>query len=155
MYVFRKKKCTSFLRIRTGYIRWPWWCHQMETSRYWALCEGNPPVTGGFPSQKTVARSFDFFFFFICAWTNGWENNRDTGDLRRYRAHYDVTLMICLCLSAIPNGLCHRLNHFINCEVVTEMNISAVAPRALVDGHAVLPLVRKKMTCGVGWNTHH
>ena len=27
-----------------------------------ALCEGNPPVTGGFPSQRPVVRSFDVFF---------------------------------------------------------------------------------------------
>ena len=66
-----------------------WWCHQMETfSALLALCEGNPPVTGGFPSQRPVARSVDVFF--ICAWTNGWVNNRDAGDLRRHRAHYDV-----------------------------------------------------------------
>ena len=29
----------------------------------------------------------------ICAWTNGWVNNRDTGDLRRHRVHNDVTEM--------------------------------------------------------------
>ena len=29
----------------------------------------------------------------ICAWTNGWANNRYGGDLRRHRAHYDVTVM--------------------------------------------------------------
>ena len=30
----------------------PWWCHDMETfSSSLALCVGNPPVTGGFPSQ--------------------------------------------------------------------------------------------------------
>ena len=29
----------------------------------------------------------------ICAWTNGWVNNRDAGNLRRHRSHYDVTLM--------------------------------------------------------------
>ena len=28
---------------------------------YW-LCEGNPPVTGGFPSQRPVTQSFDIFF---------------------------------------------------------------------------------------------
>ena len=33
--------------------------------------------------------------FFICAWTNGWVNNRDAGDLRRHRDHYDVTVMTC------------------------------------------------------------
>ena len=27
-----------------------------------ALCEGNPSVTGGFPSQSPATRSFDFFF---------------------------------------------------------------------------------------------
>ena len=27
-----------------------------------ALCEGNPPVTGVFPSQRPVTRSFDVFF---------------------------------------------------------------------------------------------
>ena len=32
-------------------------------------------------------------FSLICAWTNGWVNNRDAGDLRRHRAHYDVTEM--------------------------------------------------------------
>ena len=32
-------------------------------------------------------------FSLICVWINGWVNNRDAGDLRRYRAHYDVTVM--------------------------------------------------------------
>ena len=32
-------------------------------------------------------------FSLICAWTNGWVNNRDAGDSRRCRAHYDVTVM--------------------------------------------------------------
>ena len=30
-------------------------------------------------------------FFLICVWVNGWINNRDAGNLRRHRAHYDVT----------------------------------------------------------------
>ena len=29
----------------------------------------------------------------ICAWINGWVNNREAGDLTRHRAHYDVTVM--------------------------------------------------------------
>ena len=29
----------------------------------------------------------------ICVWINGWVNNREAGDLSRYRAHYDVTVM--------------------------------------------------------------
>ena len=29
----------------------------------------------------------------ICAWINGWVNNRKSGDLRRHRAHYHITVM--------------------------------------------------------------
>ena len=31
-------------------------------------------------------------FSLICAWSNGWVNTSDAGDLRRHRAHYDVTV---------------------------------------------------------------
>ena len=41
----------------------PWWRHQMETfSALLALCMGNSPVTGEFPSQWLVTRNFDVFF---------------------------------------------------------------------------------------------
>ena len=33
-------------------------------------------------------------FSLICAWINTWVNNCEAGDLRRYRAHYDVIVMI-------------------------------------------------------------
>ena len=32
-------------------------------------------------------------FSLIYAWINGWVNNPEAGDLRRYRDHYDVTVM--------------------------------------------------------------
>ena len=32
-------------------------------------------------------------FSLICVWINGWVNNREAGDLRRYRTHYDVTVI--------------------------------------------------------------
>ena len=61
----------------------------METfSALLAICAGNSPVPGEFPAQRPVTRSFDVFL--ICVWINGWVNNRKAGDLRRYRAHYDV-----------------------------------------------------------------
>ena len=45
---------------KTG--RRPWWRHQINTfSALLALCEGNSPVTGEFPSQRPVTRSFDVF----------------------------------------------------------------------------------------------
>ena len=36
-------------------------------------------------------------FILNFAWTNGWANNRDTGDLRCRRAHYYVTVMLSFC----------------------------------------------------------
>ena len=40
-----------------------WWRHQMETfSASLAICAGNSPVTGEFPAQRPVMRSFDVFF---------------------------------------------------------------------------------------------
>ena len=32
-------------------------------------------------------------FSLICVWINGWVNNREAGDYRRYHAHYDVIVM--------------------------------------------------------------
>ena len=32
-------------------------------------------------------------FSLICVWINDWVNNRESGNLRRYRAHYDVIVM--------------------------------------------------------------
>ena len=34
-------------------------------------------------------------FSLICVWINGWVNNREAGNLRRYRAHYDVIVKKC------------------------------------------------------------
>ena len=53
-----------------------------------SLCVENSPVTGKFPSQRPVTRSL--MFSFICVWINAWVNNREAGDLRRQRVHYDV-----------------------------------------------------------------
>ena len=40
-----------------------WWHHQMETfSALLAICAGNSPVPGEFPTQRPATRSFDVFF---------------------------------------------------------------------------------------------
>ena len=68
--------------------------------RVTGFCAGNSPVTEGnslvtseFPSHRQWRRAL--MFSLIYAWTNGWVNNQDAGDLRRHRAHYDVTEMWC------------------------------------------------------------
>ena len=69
-----------------------WWHHQRETfSMLLSLCAGNSPVTGEFPTQRPVMRSFDGFF--ISTWINNWVNNCETGDLRCRCALYDITVM--------------------------------------------------------------
>ena len=40
-----------------------WWRHRMETfSALLAICAGNSPVSGEFPTQRPVTRSFDVFY---------------------------------------------------------------------------------------------
>ena len=51
-------------------------------------------VTGPFCGEFTKASDAELWCFFICAWVDGWVNNREAGDLRCYRAHYDVTVII-------------------------------------------------------------
>ena len=41
----------------------PWWRHQMEKfSALMAICAGNSPVPGEFPTQRPVTQSFGVFF---------------------------------------------------------------------------------------------
>ena len=53
-----------------------------------------------FVHRKTNRPSLNYcccymiMFSLICIWINDWvNNNREAGDLRRYRAHYDVSVM--------------------------------------------------------------
>ena len=56
-----------------------------------AICAGNSPVPVNSPHKGQWGG--DMIFSLICVWINGWVNNCEAGDLRRHRAHYDVTLM--------------------------------------------------------------
>ena len=59
----------------------------METfSALLAICAGNSPLKGQWRGA--------LMFYLIYVWINGWVNNGEAGDLRRYRAHYDVTVMV-------------------------------------------------------------
>ena len=61
----------------------------METfSELLAICAGNSPVPG-----RPVTRSFDVFFDLRL--NQRLSDIREAGDLRRYRAHYDVIVMDC------------------------------------------------------------
>ena len=64
--------------------------------RYWPFVRGihRSPVNSPHKGQLRGALMFSF----TCVWMNGLVNNRKAGDLRRYRAHYDVILMQALTL---------------------------------------------------------
>ena len=61
--------------------------------RYWPFVRGihRSPVDSPHTGQWRGA----LMFTLICARINGWVNNREAGDLRRHRAHYDVIVMNC------------------------------------------------------------
>ena len=65
-----------------------WWRHQMKKkSRYWPFVWGIHPSPVNSPHKGQWSGAL--VFSLICAWTNNWANN-----LRRHRAHYDVTVMM-------------------------------------------------------------
>ena len=59
--------------------------------RYWPFVRGihRSPVNSPHKGQWLGALMFSL----ICAWINVSVNNREAGELRRYRASYDVTVM--------------------------------------------------------------
>ena len=59
---------------------------------YWPFVRGIhwSPVDSPHKGQWCRALMFSF----ICAWTKGLANNRDTSDLKRHHVHYDVTVNI-------------------------------------------------------------
>ena len=96
--------------------------------RYWPFVQGilRSPVNSPHKGQWRGALMFSS----ICAWINRWVNNREAGDLRRHRAHYDVTV---LCYE-IMYMIYSKSNNLINniCKTLTSLtqtvsiNVSSV-----------------------------
>ena len=83
---------TQMLKTHRGFQDWYMgdvikWKH---FPRYWPFVRGihRSPVNYQHKGQWRGALMFSL----ICVWINDWVNNREAGDLRRYRAHYDVNL---------------------------------------------------------------
>ena len=60
--------------------------------RYWPFVRGihRSSVNSPHKDQWRIA----LIFSLICAWINGWANNREAGDLWRHHTHYDVIVML-------------------------------------------------------------
>ena len=81
-YLYMKQ---NYLQIHDDVIKWK------HFPRYRPFVWGihRSPVNSSHKGQWRGALMFSL----ICAWINGWVNNREAGDLRRYCAHYNVTIM--------------------------------------------------------------
>ena len=75
---------------------------------YWPFVRGihrslvNSPLKGQWRGALMLS--------FMCTWTNGWVDNRNSSDLRHYRAHYDVTVMAIPSVglnNTIPKHICY------------------------------------------------
>ena len=95
--LLRHKRSKRYSRFRHNVVQY----HRVLTHddvikwkyfpRYWPFVRGihRSPVNSPHKGQWRGALMFSL----ICVWINGWVNNREAGDLRCYRAHYDVTVM--------------------------------------------------------------
>ena len=89
------------LLIHDDVIKWK------HFPRYWPMC-GEVPGQWWISLTKTSDVEL-LMFSLIWAWINGSVNNRETGDLRRNCAHYDVIVMICqpaLAITMVADVLC-------------------------------------------------
>ena len=87
--VFSSTSCITYLVVHDDVIKWK------HFPRYWPFARG-------------IHRRGDLMFSLICAWINGRVNNRETVDLRRRGAHYDVIVMICNVDTVVLSMNTHR-----------------------------------------------
>ena len=83
-WLTHRHQCRSFL-LHDDVIKWKHFPCQ------WPFVQGihRSPVNIRHKDQWRGALMFSLIY----AWTNDWVNNRDAGDFRHHRAHYDVTVM--------------------------------------------------------------
>ena len=60
-------------------------------------------------------------FSMIFVWINVWENNREAGDLRRYRAHYDVTVMETIIYQFAGSPQLTAMEHLLQTEIIWKL----------------------------------
>ena len=69
------------------------WPHKMMSSNG-DIFRVTGPLCGSLVNSPHKSRwRRALVFSLICAWINGWVNNREAGDLRCHHAYYDVTVM--------------------------------------------------------------
>ena len=77
-------------------------------------------LCGEFTGQRWIPRKKGqrrgaLMFSLICVWINGWVNNREAGDLRRYGVHCDVIVMLFLFKRNSSGGNLSVMWYILNC----------------------------------------
>ena len=80
-----KCQCNGMLILHDDVIKWK------HFPRYWPFVRGIHHLLVNSPHKGQWRGAL--MFSLICVRKNDWVNNREAGDLRRYRAHYDVIVM--------------------------------------------------------------
>ena len=90
---YRPSRYSRWVTYHDDVIKWK------HFPRYWPFVWGihRSPVNSPHKGQWRRA----LMFTLICVWINDWVSNREAGDLRRNRAHYDVNLMYWLIISTV------------------------------------------------------
>ena len=134
----------------SNFIRHSWWRHQMETfSALLALWAGNSPVPVNSPHKGQWRGGL--MFSLICTWINGWVNNREAGDLRRHRGHYDVNVMWTYDIYRCSSRLLHwyRGNH-----IVTPVRVTLSASKITLwtlQNRTALNHIKGQQMCIILW----
>ena len=101
--------------------------------RYWPFVRGihRWPVNSPHKDQWRGALMFSL----ICAWINGWVNNREAGDYRCHHAHYDVTVMINYITKTLKRK-CSRCVHFVVIGILGAVMV--ITSSATIDQQLIL-----------------
>ena len=108
--------------------------------RYWPFVRGIHRSAVNSP-HKGQWRG-DLMFSLICAWTNSRVNNRDAGNYRSHRAHYDVIVMDCSLSDCNELQVCQ----FVVCEMC------GIALSSFVNAIAVINYIFFATPNGVGYH---
>ena len=93
---------SQLLSFHDDVIKWK------HLPRYWPFVRGihQSPVNSPRKGQWREALVFSLIY----VWINGWVKNREAGDFRCYRAHYDVTVM----WKAVKSSRVHDINIYVS-----------------------------------------
>ena len=109
-----KIDCLRLPSLALGYhddvIKWK------HFPNYWPFVRGihRSPVNSPHKGQWRGALTFSL----ICVWINGWVNNREAGDLRRCRAHYDV-IVTWNYFAGVSEAILTNVDKVTHCGLVT------------------------------------